>query len=127
MREPVGRRRAKSLSRRKPETTVYKVSKSWDTRWTPNTEELRDLLQVAVSEAGSARALAGALPMKYRHLRRILNGETKAVSLRIVDRILVRSSVSDQILQLPWLTVEQLVEQGIWKEQKTWVAAKYRR
>lgn len=116
---PTQRRRRKR--KRKKEDLHYSMLKATDSRWTPNNEQLHELLMVAVREAGNMRRLASALPMKYRHLRRIVNGDTKAVSLRVVDRILVRSSVSHRVRELEWLTAEQLVERGVWKEQQLWV------
>ena len=118
MKEPVGQKRRKRMTKRQREDMTYRVSKVWDTRWTPNNEELQELLNVAVREASNPHLLAQALGMRYRHLRRILHGDTKAVSYRVVDRILYRSSVSYRINDLPWLTVVQLVEQGIWKPQR---------
>ncbi len=97
----------------------------WDTRWTPNTEELRELVGIAAKEAGSMLALSRAINMRYRHIRRIFHGESKAVSYRIVDQILARSSVAYRMQQLPWYTVEQMVEEGIWKPQKTFIPSKY--
>lgn len=121
--EPKRRRRRK----RKREDKPYANQRAlWDTRWTPNNEEFRALIEAAINDAGSVLALSRAIDMKYRHLRRIYHGHSKAVSYRIADQILARSSVAHKMLDLPWLTVDQLVEQGIWAPQKTFMA-KYNR
>jgi len=70
-------------------------------------------------------ALSRAINMKYRHLRRVAHGESKAVSYRIVDQILSRSSVAYRMQQLPWYTVEQMVDEGIWKPQKIFTPSKW--
>lgn len=88
-----------------------------DTRWTPNDEHLRELLRVAVREAESVLQLSQILGIKYRQLRRYVNGESKAISYNVVDKILIRSSVADEIRNLPWYTVTELVELGIWQPQ----------
>jgi hypothetical protein len=121
-REPARRRKRK----RKKEIKQYENQrKLWDTRWTPNTEELRELVGVAVNEAGSVLALSRIIGMKYRHLRRVYHGESKAVSYRIADQILARSRVAYRLQDLPWLTVEELVDQGIWSEQKTFLPSQH--
>lgn len=94
----------------------------WDTRWTPNNEALRELIAYAVREVGSMRQLSKAVGFQTpsdhnRQIRRIMKGEGKAVSYRVVDQILARSGVSYRIRELPWYTPEELVEEGIWKPQ----------
>ena len=121
--EPKRRRKRKRTQEVKPYENQRKL---WDTRWTPNTEELRELIGIAEKEAGSMLALSRAINMKYRHLRRVAHGESKAVSYRIVDQILARSSVAYRMQQLPWYTVEQMVDEGIWLPQKTFMA-RYKR
>jgi hypothetical protein len=120
--EPRRRRKRK----RKKETKPYANQRAlWDTRWTPNTEELQTLISIAAKEAGSMLALSKAINMKYRHLRRVYHRESKAVSYRIVDQILARSSVAGKMRELPWLTVEEMVEEGIWQPQKLFTPSKY--
>jgi len=121
-REPKRKRKRK----RSPVTRPYANQRAlWDTRWTPNTEELRALIGVAVREAGSVLALSRIINMKYRHLRRVYHGESKAVSYRICDQILARSSVAYKLQELPWLTVEEMVEEGVWAPQKLFTPSKY--
>lgn len=120
--EPVNRRRKRKRSQ---ETRPYENQRRmWDTRWTPNTKELQELVGIAIRETGSALALSRAINMKYRHLRRVAHGESKAVSYRIVDQILARSSVAHRIRDLPWLTVEEMVDEGIWLPQKIFSPAR---
>ena len=87
----------------------------WDTRWTPNDDEFRRILWMAIREAGNRKKFAEIVGVKPRHLRRILKGEMKAVSYMLVDRLLIRSDVGYMIGTLPWLTTDELQEQGIWK------------
>jgi hypothetical protein len=98
-----------------PEKRYANLRVLWDTRWTPNDEAFRDLLWMAIREAGSRKQFALIVGVKPRHLRRILNGEMKAVSYMLTDRMLIRSNVGYSIGTLPWLTTEELQEQGIWK------------
>ena len=87
----------------------------WDTRWTPNNEAFLELVWAAVEEAGNRRRLAAVVGIRPRHLRRIILGETKAVSFRVADNLLARSSLAYKMLDLPWYTIEELMEKGIWK------------
>ena len=113
--EPTRRRKRK----RKTEVRPYaNQTMLWDTRWTPNDDNFRDLIFYAVTEAGSVVSLSRIVGLKNRHLRRILHGESKAVSFRIADQILARSGVAYKLQELEWLTVEELIERGIWKPQK---------
>jgi hypothetical protein len=113
--EPKRRRKRK----RKAETRVYANQRMmWDTRWTPNDDNFRDLIFYAVTEAGSVLALSRIVGLRNRHLRRILHGDHKAVSFRVADQILARSGVAYKLNELEWLTVEELVERGIWKPQR---------
>jgi len=110
--------RRKRRRKRSDATHPYaNLRKLWDTRWTPNNEQLHELIWYAVREAGNRKKLAIIVGIKPRHLRRILDGTNKAVSFRVVDRILARSDVAYRIRELPWLTVDELTEQGVWKPQ----------
>lgn len=120
--EPKRRRKRKRSKEYRPYANQRAL---WDTRWTPNTSEYRELIDIAAREAGSMLALSKAINMKYRHLRRIYHGESKSVSHRITDQILARSSVAWRMQELPWLTVEEMVDQGYWKPQKVFKGGKY--
>ena len=115
-REPNRKRKVKRgrVTERRPYENLKKL---WDTRWTVNDENYRALIQVAVNEAGSIRQLAIIIGLKERHLRRILKGDSKAVSFRITDQILARSGVAYKLQELEWLTVEEMQQRGIWKPQ----------
>lgn len=115
----VGHTQRRSRRRKRSDRTrSYENLRSlWDTRWTPNNEQLHELIWLAVREAGNRKQLALIVGIKPRHLRRILDGSTKAVSFNVVDRILARSNVGSRIRELPWLTVDELLEQGVWKPQ----------
>ena len=113
--EPKRRRKRKRKTEYRPYANQTML---WDTRWTPNDDTFRDLLFYAVTEAGSVSSLSRIVGLKNRHLRRLLHGDHKAVSFRIADQILARSGVAYKLNELEWLTVEDLVERGIWKPQK---------
>lgn len=86
-----------------------------DTRFTPVTDEVVELMWLVRAEYGGTwQSLSAAVGIRPRHLRRIHNKESKAVSLKILDRILARSDYSYKLHSLPWLTVDDLMEQGIW-------------
>lgn len=110
-------RRKRKRKRNDASRSYENLRRLWDTRWTPNNEQLQELIWLAVREAGNRKQLALIVGIKPRHLRRILDGTNKAVSYNVVDRILARSDISYRIRELPWLTVEQLLEQGVWKPQ----------
>lgn len=101
-----------------PERQSYKnLQRLWDTRFTPNNEEFRMLVAMTVKEAHTLRGLSSIVGIKQRHLRRILRGDVKAVSFRVADQILSRSAVSYRLRDLPWLTADELLDQGVWKPQ----------
>ena len=125
--EPRSQRRSRQRKRSKEYKPYANQRALWDTRWTPNNEELRELIGVAVQEAGSVLALSRIINMKYRHLRRVYHGESKAVSYRIVDQILARSRVASKMRSLPWYTVEEMVEHGVWEPQKHFTQRRSRR
>ena len=110
-------RRKRRRKRSDAPRSYENLRRLWDTRWTPNTEEFRALIWAAANEAGNRKQLAIIVGIKPRHLRRILTGKNKAVSFRVADRLLARSDVAYKMRDLPWLTVEELLEQGVWKPQ----------
>jgi len=117
------KRRGRYRRRRGPEYKPYNnLRLLWDTRWTENTEEFRALVRVAVAEAGSVAMLSRIVGLKQRHLRRILAGHTKAISFRVADCILARSEVAYRLSELEWITVSEVLDRGIWKPQKPFLA-----
>lgn len=91
------------------------LKKMWDTRYTPVTDEVVELLRLVKAEyGGNWQQLSLAVDVKARHLRRLYNRRQAAVTLRLMDKILARSDYSHRLHDLPWLTADELVEQGIW-------------
>lgn len=89
----------------------------WDTRWTPVTDEVKDLFKTAAREAESLTQLGEFVGIKPRHIRRVINGPAKSVSFRVADQVLSRSSVGHKVSELPWYTPQEMVELGFWKRQ----------
>jgi hypothetical protein len=90
------------------------LKKLWDTRFTPVTDEIRELLVMVKNENdGSWDALAREIGIRTRQLRRI-RLKHKTVSLRTMDQILARSGYAYRLQTMPWYTVDELVEMGIW-------------
>jgi len=87
----------------------------WDTRWTPLTTELIAEVELVIDEAGGIGSLGEIIGIKPRHLRRLRRGQEKAISYRLADQIFARSERSLIMLELPWYTVEQLQDLGVWK------------
>lgn len=91
------------------------LKKLWDTRYTPVNDELIEILYLLKAEyGGSWQQLAKAIGIKPRHLRRLYLREQTTVTLNLMDRILGRSDYSYRLHDLPWLTVDELVEMGLW-------------
>lgn len=99
----------------------YQNLENFDTRWTPLTDEIRDWMDSLKKEAGSWRAVSEATGFKPRYLRRLRQRHAtakskplKAVSLRTMDRLFTLSDLSHRVQHLPWYTVEEIQEMGIW-------------
>ena len=90
------------------------LKKLWDTRFTPVTDEVRELLEMVKDEYDAGWVgLAEAVGIRQRQLRRIRN-KHKTVSLRVMDQIMARSSYGYRLHTLPWYTVDELIEMGVW-------------
>lgn len=88
----------------------------WDTRFTPTGPQVLELLELAKAEAGGTwAALADAVGIRRRHMRRLYKGTFKTVSFRTMDLIMCRTDHVYRLLDLEWLTAEELMERGIWK------------
>lgn len=96
-------------------TEYENLKKMWDTRYTPVTDEVVEILMLVKTEwGGSWQSLAQTIGIKPRHLRRLYNKTQRTVTLSLMDRILARSDYSYRLHDLPWLTCDDLIEQGIW-------------
>src|SRR6478736_4319774 len=85
------------------------LKKLWDTRFTPVTPEVVELLELVKAEHdGTWDELAAAVGIRVRQLRRIRN-KHKTVSLRVMDQILARSGYGYRLHTLPWYTVDELI------------------
>ena len=99
----------------------YQNKENFDTRWTPLTDEIRDWIDSLKQEAGTWVAVSEATDFKLRYIRRLRQREPtpyckplKAVSLKTLDRLLSLSDLSHRVSQLPWYTVEEMQEKGVW-------------
>lgn len=99
----------------------YENLRALDTRWTPLTDELRDVIEGLVKEAGTWGRVALATGIKKRYLRRLRqrvdypSGKAlKCVSFDVLDRLLTPSEKVYLLQTLPWYTVDELLEKGLW-------------
>lgn len=90
----------------------------WDTRFTPITPEVQELLRLLHRECGGTwREVSRITGVKLRQIRRIRTREHKAVSFRMMDQLFCRSRHLHRLLDLEWLTIEELLERRIWMPQ----------
>ena len=90
----------------------------WDTRYTPITDEVVELLFLLRKECGGTwREVSRITNVKLRQIRRIRKREHKAVSFRMMDQMFCRSRHLYRLLDLEWLTIEELLERKIWAPQ----------
>lgn len=87
-----------------------------DTRWTPVTAEVIDLIERCRREGGSQAVLARVAHIKPRQIYRLRKGQQKCVSYNVLDKLLHKSSISHLIDTLPWYTIEELTEKGLWDQ-----------
>ena len=97
-------------------SNAYENLREKDTRWTPVNQEVLDILQFLKREAGNWTTLSVATGVKARQVRRLRNGAQKCVSMTLMDKLLARSSMSHLLQTLPWYTIEELQEMGLWDE-----------
>ena len=94
------------------------LSHLWDNRWTPVNDQLLELLNLARLEAGGTKKrLAIYVGIRPRQRRRYFNGNIKAMSFRVADQIFCRTEIPHRLLELEWLTVQELLDRGIWHAQ----------
>lgn len=83
--------------------------------YTPITPEIVAMLIELRQIVRTLRRLEILLKTKRRHLRRILKGETKAISMSLLDRIHTEIGTPYQVNDYLWFTAEDLVSLGIWQ------------
>lgn len=103
------------------EEWYYIPHRNMDTRWTPVTAEVVDLINYAYEECGSNWAeLCRQTKVWPRHLRKIRRGKLQCVSFMVLDRLVSRSALSWRLHELPWYTIEELISLRIWKPQRSY-------
>lgn len=99
------------------ESGAYRnLREMWDTRWTPLTPELIAEVEKVIDEAGGIGSLGEIIGIRPRHLRRLRRGHEKAISYRLADQIFARSERMLILLELPWYTIQELQDLGIWRQ-----------
>lgn len=105
----------------------YENLRAVDTRWTPLTDEVRDVIDSLQREGGTWRAVSAASGLKTRYIRRLRQRKPqrsgkkvvqplKSVSYSTLDKLLARSDKVHVLQSLPWYTVEEMCEMGLWDE-----------
>jgi hypothetical protein len=79
------------------------------------TPEVYDLLEQMRTELGSWRVVAWKGNIKLRVLRNIRQGKRKAITLKVLDRMITGTGVGN-LGQFTFFTAEDLVRLGIWSE-----------
>jgi len=84
--------------------------------YTPIGPQFYELLdQIYREYEGNWRIVAWKTALRLKQLQRFRTGETKAISLRVLDRIITTSGVGN-LQDFVFFTAEDLVKLGIWKE-----------
>jgi hypothetical protein len=94
----------------------YENLREKDTRWTPVTQKVVDIILQLEREAGNRVTLGFAAGVKPRQIYRIVKGKQKCVSLSVFDRLLARSSIAHRLEDFPWYTIEEIQEMGLWDQ-----------
>lgn len=82
--------------------------------YTPVTPELRALFDRMRAEHGTYRNVCAVSGTRMKVFRNLRTGRRKAVSLRLLDRIITTTGVGS-VGEFTWFTAEDLVKLGIWK------------
>jgi len=82
--------------------------------YTPYTPELQELFVRMKLEYGTYRRICAISGTRLKVFRAIRNGNRKAISMRMLDRLITTTGVGtlDDYL---WFTADDLVALGIWK------------
>jgi hypothetical protein len=83
-------------------------------KYTPITPEILELIEGLKRRYGTWRAVAYHTETKLKVLRNIRMGKRKAISMRLLDRILTKTG-SGLLEDYIWFTPDDLVTLGIWK------------
>lgn len=84
--------------------------------WTPVTPELLETLNELKRGVGTWRRVAYLTHTRLKVLRNIRKGRRKAVSMRVLDRILSGLGRPDLTETFVWFTADDLVVLGVWKD-----------
>jgi len=85
--------------------------------YTPIGPQFYALLDQLYLEYGSWRIVAWKTELRLKQLRTLRRGERKAISLRVLDRMITTSGVGN-LGDFIFFTAEDLVKLGIWKEPR---------
>jgi hypothetical protein len=83
--------------------------------YTPMTPEIIEMLNQLYREYGSWRRVAYFTDTRLKVLRNLRQGRRKAISMRVLDRILTGTNREGTLDQYLWFTADDLVTLGIWK------------
>jgi len=96
-----------------------------DDLYTPMTPEVYGLLEQMYHEwENNWRLVAWKGDIRLKVLRKLRQGQVKAVSMKRLDRLITGTGVGD-LRDFPWFTADDLVAMGIWKSP--WYVAGDRR
>jgi hypothetical protein len=82
--------------------------------YTPHTPELKALFDQMKLELGTWRAVCLVSGTRLKVFRAIRNGNRKAISMRMLDRLITTTGVGS-LEDFVWFTADDLVALGIWK------------
>lgn len=85
-----------------------------DDLYTPVTPELQALFARMRAEHGTWRNVCAVSGTRMKVFRNLRTGKRKAVSLRLLDRIITTTEVGS-VEEFTWFTADDLVKLGIWK------------
>src|SRR5262245_25822759 len=88
-----------------------------DNLWTPVDDGLLELFERIKAEYGTWNAMGWAGRCSQRWLRHVMAKDYKVIGYPTLDRFLNNLGWDGWVQQLEWYSAEELVEQGVWKEQ----------
>jgi hypothetical protein len=88
--------------------------------FTPKDEKFWETLEmVKVQCGGSWKAVVRQARLSTRMFRRVRKDDARAVSWRVMDKLLSRTGFPHLMESFEWYTPDELVEMGIWKPHST--------